>query len=90
MGRGGGGGMWASDPIKCNIIIKKGRERTCEKIAKTKKEKCKFGWQLTQARYGHSEHRQDLNRTLRSVHFGVVIVEVINCNCGGIVRNEIW
>ena len=28
------------------------------------------------------------NKTLRSVHFGVV--ELINCKCGGIVRNEIW
>ena len=24
------------------------------------------------------------------VHFGVVVVELINCICGGIVRNEIW
>ena len=30
------------------------------------------------------------NKTLRSVHFGVVVVEVINCKCGGIVRNQIW
>ena len=30
------------------------------------------------------------NKTLRSVHFGVVVVELINCKCGGIVRNEIW
>ena len=30
------------------------------------------------------------NKTLRSVHFGVVAVELINCKCGGIVRNEIW
>ena len=29
------------------------------------------------------------NKTLRSVHFGVVVVELINCKCGGIVRNEI-
>ena len=28
------------------------------------------------------------NKTLRSIHFGVV--ELINCKCGGIVRNEIW
>ena len=26
------------------------------------------------------------NKTLRSVHFGVVVVELINCKCGGIVR----
>ena len=30
------------------------------------------------------------NKTLRSVHFGVVIAELIDCKCGGIVRNEIW
>ena len=30
------------------------------------------------------------NKTLRSVYFGVVVVELINCKCGGIVRNEIW
>ena len=32
----------------------------------------------------------DYNTTLRSVHFGVVVVELINCKCGGIVRKEIW
>ena len=31
-----------------------------------------------------------LNKTLRSVHFGVVVVELINCKCAGIVRNEFW
>ena len=31
-----------------------------------------------------------INKTLRSVHFGVAVVELINCKCGGIVRNEIW
>ena len=36
MGRGQGG-MWASDPIKCNIIIKRGRERNREKVAKNEK-----------------------------------------------------
>ena len=30
------------------------------------------------------------NKTLRSVHFGVVIAELIYCKWGGIVRNEIW
>ena len=30
------------------------------------------------------------NKTLRSVHFGVVVVELINCKCGGIARNQIW
>ena len=29
------------------------------------------------------------NKTLRSVHFGVVVVELIKCKCGGIVKNEI-
>ena len=31
-----------------------------------------------------------VNETLRSVHFGVVVEELINCKWGGIVRNEIW
>ena len=34
-----------------------------------------------------------LNTTRRygaSVHFGVVVVELINCKCGGIVGNQIW
>ena len=30
------------------------------------------------------------NKTLRSVHFGVVVVELIKCKCGGIAKNEIW
>ena len=30
------------------------------------------------------------DKTLKSVHFGVVVVEPINYKCGGIVRNEIW
>ena len=30
------------------------------------------------------------NKTLWSEHFGVAVVELINCKCGGIVRNEIW
>ena len=30
------------------------------------------------------------NKTLRSVYLGVLVVELINCKCGGIVRNEIW
>ena len=29
-------------------------------------------------------------KTLRSVHFHVVVVELINCKCGVIVRNQIW
>ena len=31
-----------------------------------------------------------VNKTLRSVHFGVVVVELMKCKCGGIVKNEIW
>ena len=34
--------------------------------------------------------RTHVNKTLRSVHFGVVLVELIYCKCGGIVGNEIW
>ena len=30
------------------------------------------------------------NNTLWSVYFGVVVVELINCTCGEMVRNEIW
>ena len=30
-----------------------------------------------------------LNKALRSVHFGVLVVELIKCKCGGIVKNEI-
>ena len=29
-----------------------------------------------------------MNKTLRSVHF--VVVELIKCKCGGIVRNQMW
>ena len=29
------------------------------------------------------------NKTLWSVHLGVMVVELINCKCEGIVRNEI-
>ena len=29
------------------------------------------------------------NKTLRSVHFGVVVGELTNCKCGRLVRNEI-
>ena len=36
------------------------------------------------------ERKNKNNKTLRSVHFGVVVVELINCKCGGIVRNQIW
>ena len=31
-----------------------------------------------------------VNKTLRSVHFGVVVVELMKCKCGGMVKNEIW
>ena len=41
--------------------------------------------------FGHPLGQGDkINKTLRSVHFGVVVVELSNCKCGGIVRNEIW
>ena len=30
------------------------------------------------------------NKTLWSVHFSIVVVELIHCKCGGIVRNELW
>ena len=29
------------------------------------------------------------NKTLSSVHFGVVIVQLINCKCGGIVKKTV-
>ena len=32
----------------------------------------------------------DYNKTLRRAHFGVVVVELINCKCAGVVRKEIW
>ena len=31
-----------------------------------------------------------VNKTLWTVHVGVVVVELINCKREGIVRNEIW
>ena len=37
----------------------------------------------------HPKHSIN-NKTLRNVHFGVAVVELIKCKCGGIVRNEIW
>ena len=36
------------------------------------------------------KRRKHENKTLRSVHFGVFVVEQIKCKCGGIARNEIW
>ena len=59
---GGGRGGGASVPIKCVSIIKKGRERNHEKAAKTETEKCKFGWQQTQAPYRNGKHRQDFKK----------------------------
>ena len=35
------------------------------------------------------QQRNVQNKTLLSVHFGVVVVELIKYKCGGIVRNEI-
>ena len=40
--------------------------------------------------YNTGQLRYFDNKRLRSAHFGVVVVELINCKCGGIVRNEIW
>ena len=62
MGGGGGEGGGPSIPIKCVKIIKKGRERIHEKVTKTETEKCKFGWQQTQAPYRHRKHRQDFKK----------------------------
>ena len=59
MGRGGRG---ASVPIKCVKIIKNGRERNREKVAKTETEKCKFGKQQAQASYRNRKHRQDFKK----------------------------
>ena len=39
---------------------------------------------------GLTYYQFKLNKTLRSVHFGVVVVELINCKCGRLVRDEIW
>ena len=36
------------------------------------------------------ERKGRRNKTLWSVHFGVVVVELIYCKCGGIIRNDIW
>ena len=54
--------MGASVFIECVKIIKKGRERNHEKVTKTETEKCKFGWQQTQAPYRHRKHRQDFKK----------------------------
>ena len=34
-------------------------------------------------------HQKLKDKTLWSVHFGVVVVELINCKCGGIVSYKI-
>ena len=40
---------------------------------------------------GGTQYRNTVrNKTLRSVHFGVVVVELIIWKCVDIVRNEIW
>ena len=31
-----------------------------------------------------------INKTPWSVHFGVLVVELINCKCGGTLRHDIW
>ena len=38
---------------------------------------------------GHVKQSKE-NKTLRSVHFGVVVAKLLNCKCGRIVRNQIW
>ena len=48
-----------------------------------------YNSELKQQQNGE-DYKTSLNKTLWSVHFGVVVVELINCKCGGIVRNEIW
>ena len=53
---------------------------------KAKKQKCAFVKKVIVC----SRIKMFTNKTLRSVHFGVVVVELINCKCGGIVRNQIW
>ena len=37
----------------------------------------------------HKSDGMKKNKTLWSIHFGVEVVELINCKCGRIVRNEI-
>ena len=32
--------------------------------------------------------KASINKTLWNVHFEVVVVELINCKCGGVVRND--
>ena len=57
-----------------------------ENTAKSTGRKLKAGCTLLE----HFHAEVNNNKTLWSVHFGVVVVEMINCKCGGIVRNEIW
>ena len=35
-------------------------------------------------------NKNNKNKTLWRVHFGVAVVELINCKRGGVLRNEIW
>ena len=39
---------------------------------------------------GSDTSNPDINKTLWSVHFGVMVVELTDCKCGGIVRNGLW
>ena len=64
-----------------------------------KTRKFKLSYFRNETCYGTEKMYKDLffvylqpsvNKTLWSVHFGVVVVELINCKCGGIVRNQIW
>ena len=64
------------------------------RIYNLKKEKKKKRNEQTQLRVAVNWSRYkttfNWNKTLGSVHFGVVVVELIKCKCGGIVTNEIW
>ena len=39
---------------------------------------------------GSGTSNPDINKTLWSVHFDVMVVELTDCKCGGIVRNGLW
>ena len=36
------------------------------------------------------EFQREIRRPLLDRHFGAVVVELVNCKCGGTVRNDIW
>ena len=45
-----------------------------------------YAWSIRSLDRGLRCFKIYYNKTLRSVHFGVVVEELINCKCGGIVR----